>query len=188
MSLASNTTPKWVPIVQQLKVAATLGLKGEWSAVAGEVRRRIYSDDLSYVLRRNLAVPIEIPRAKIPLTIRTLRAEDLTSLFPESSKALGTEEAKDAAWRQYLLQSQIQTCYIAANENDLACYMQWLIGKEENAKIQQVEKGFAALLEGEMLLEGAFTAHYARGQGIMGEAMARIADEGKKYGCRYVYT
>ncbi len=181
-------TPKLIPLVQQLKVAFTLSLNGEWEAVVGEIQRRMYSDDVSYILRRNLASPIEVPRAKIPLSIRRLQPQDLVSLFPASSKTLGTEEAKDAAWRQYLLQSQIETCYVAANENNLACYMQWLIGKEENGKLQQVEKGFVPLEDGEMLLEGAFTAHYARGQGIMGEAMARIADEGKKLGCQYVYT
>lgn len=189
MSMSTeHNTAKWTPIVEQAKVAIGLGLRGEWKAVGGELSRRFYSEDTSYILRRDLAVSVGIPKAKIPISIRTLQPKDLDSLFPASSKALGTEEAKDAAWRQYLMQSGIQTCYVAANDEDLACYMQWLIGKEQNAIIQQVEKGFAPLQEGEMLLEGAFTAHYARGQGIMGEAMARIAEEGRNHSCRYVYT
>lgn len=188
MWMVRNTTVRWFPVVEQMKIALALGMRGEWRAVVGEISRRLYSDETSYVLRRDLEVPIEIPRAKIHISIRNLQSQDLASLFPASSNALGTEEAKDAAWRQYLLHSEIQKCYVATNDSDLACYMQWLIGKDENKKLQQVEKGFAPLQEGEMLLEGAFTAHYARGQGIMGEAMARIADEGRKYGCRYVYT
>ena len=60
-----QNTAKWVPAVEQIKVAITLGLRGEWSAVMGEVRRRIYSEDTSYILRRDLEVPIEIPAAKI---------------------------------------------------------------------------------------------------------------------------
>lgn len=56
---------RWFPVVKQMKVALALGMKGEWSAIVGEISRRLYSDDTCYILRRDLEVPIKIPKTKI---------------------------------------------------------------------------------------------------------------------------
>src|SRR5262249_25617841 len=133
MSLGHHKA-RWFPLMEQVKIALSLLLRGEWNAVMGGVSRRLYSNDTTYILRRDLLVPIETAKAKIHICLRNLQAQDFDSLFPASSKDLGRKEKTAAAWRKYLRQSEIQKCYVAANESGAACYMQWLIGKEENKK------------------------------------------------------
>jgi GNAT superfamily N-acetyltransferase len=69
------------------------------------------------------------------------------------------------------------------------CYMQWLIASRDNARIRgQWADLFPVLAPDEALLEGAYTGHAYRGQGIMAHAMARIAERASDFGARWVLT
>ena len=83
----------------------------------------------------------------------------------------------------------MHTCYVGVDQNDRACYMQWLIGPEENTNLQRIyHGGFPWLEEDEALLEDAFTPEAYRGLGIMSCAMAQIAERGKDINARYIIT
>jgi hypothetical protein len=63
-----------------------------------------------------------------------------------------------------LLREGVQTCYVGVDQNDTACYMQWLIGPKENMNFQRIfHGGFPWLKQDEALLEDAFTpeSHWA---------------------------
>lgn len=67
--------------------------------------------------------------------------------------------------------------------------MQWLIGSEENHKLRKIyQDGMLQLKADEMLLEGAYTRAAFRGQGIMADAMSRIAENGNNAGARWIMT
>lgn len=173
----------------KIGVLIKMALNGQINSILKEIRRRLYSDEISYCLSRDLTVPFEAPRAKIPISIRPLQESDIPVLLNMDAGKMTGEAAKVRAQRLLLFKSNIQQCYVAVTEDNSPCYMQWLMGAEENNKIQELFKGgFPLLAPGEMLLEGAFTLEAFRGQRIMPEAMAKIAEKGIDFEARRIYT
>jgi RimJ/RimL family protein N-acetyltransferase len=67
--------------------------------------------------------------------------------------------------------------------------MQWVIPATENDRLRTVFGNLYPVLQpDEALLEGAFTPEAYRGKGIMGAAMAQIAERAAEYGARWVIT
>ena len=151
--------------------------RGKIKRLIQEVMHRIYSNDASYVLRRDLNVSFRAAPARLPITIRPIGAQDV----PEILRA--------RPGRLLLLQANIPTCYLAVNSEDRICYMQWLIGPDEQDRFKPFFKGeFRLLARNEVLLEFAYTFEAFRGQGIMGPAMAAIAEKGLELGARWAVT
>lgn len=173
----------------KFKIVLSLIKNNEWKLIFNEAFRRFASTELSYCLRRDLNLPFNKTKAKIPIKIREIEEKDLEQLLDSKIIYEDSEEFKENARRKLMLNSGIKQCYIATDENDKALYMQWLISHEENDKIKKVYKGgFAELNKNEMLLEGAYTIKSARGKHIMSEAMATISSIGKSQGARYLLT
>jgi GNAT superfamily N-acetyltransferase len=88
-----------------------------------------------------------------------------------------------------MLASELKTCYVAVTADGHPCFIQWLIGPEENAKVARHFKGvFPWLAADEALLEGGFTLEAYRGRGIMSWAIAEIAARSVEAGARWVVT
>ena len=154
-----------------------------------EILRRFYSSRFFFVLRRDLAIPFQTLPAKGPLTLHEIQEDNRDILFKIDSKIALNEEAKEMIRRRFLLESKIKTCYVAITEDSKICYVQWLIGSEENEKLQTFyPEGFPPLAKDEMLLEGAYTPEPYRSQGIMAHAMSRIAEIGASNGARWIST
>jgi RimJ/RimL family protein N-acetyltransferase len=67
--------------------------------------------------------------------------------------------------------------------------MQWVVAASENQRLKEVAGNLYPVLHpGEALLEGAFTPEAYRGLGIMGAAMALVAERAAEHGARYVIT
>ena len=151
---------------------------------ARAVRRRFYSTGTpSVVLRRDLARPLQSPRAKIPITVRPAEAAD----GPAISRLVSELSGYDRSERERFLRIRIGTCYVAVTEQGEICYMQWLIGPADNGLLER----YTSLPQpkpGEALLENAFTPAAFRGHGIMSAAMAEIAALGSTLGARWVLT
>jgi hypothetical protein len=139
-------------------------------------------------LRRDLTVPFTPPAAKIPLIVRPLSpADDLSSLDPEPG--ISSDEAFWRLTQRRLLRSGLQTCYVAVAPDGKPCYMQWVVGASENDRLKEVAGNLYPLLQpDEALLEGAFTPEAYRGLGIMGAAMALVAQRAADHGARWVIT
>ena len=162
------------------------------SGHAGEALRslrvRARSQSLSYGLRRDLNVPFAAPPAKIDLDVRPLTPHDDLS-FLEPEPGLPSEVASARLGQRRLVEARVPTCWVAIARNGKPAYMQWLIGSQDNQRIRaQWDNLFPVLGPDEALLEGAYTPEAYRGQGIMPYAMARIAEEAKHLGARYVIT
>jgi GNAT superfamily N-acetyltransferase len=157
--------------------------------VLDALKKKIYSRYDSYCLRRDITLPFAAPSAKIPVTIRKIRESDIPILFDATRPGLSDVERKEIYDRQMLWREKVQTCYVGVDQRDTPCYVQWLIGPNENAKLQKIFKGgFPVLRNDEALLEDAYTPEAFRGLGIMSSAMAQIAEQGKQIGARYVIT
>jgi GNAT superfamily N-acetyltransferase len=149
---------------------------------------RVYSDSTSLGLRRDLSRPFIPPDAKIPLTVRPLAAgDDLSSLDPVPG--LPADEAYSRLVQRRLLHSGLQTCYLALTSDGQPCFMQWVVPASENDRLRAIFGNLYPVLGAqEALLEGAYTPQAHRGKGIMGAAMARVAEQAGKVGARWVIT
>ena len=94
----------------------TLIAKGELKEVIGMGAKRLYSNRTDYLLRRDLSAPLaKRPQAKIPIQLRELRETDVAKVI------------KHVPGRLPAFKAGLRTCYVAVNEHDDICYMQWLI-------------------------------------------------------------
>jgi hypothetical protein len=138
---------------------------------------RLYSDTTGLGLRRDLSVAFKAAEAKIPLEARTLDHRDDLSFIDINEPGISSVGAFERLHQINMIKAQIRTCYLALDPDGRPCYMQWLIPSSENNKIQAFYGDiFPRLNEDEALLEGAYTAEYCRGQGVMANAMAQIAE------------
>lgn len=152
------------------------------------LRARLHSQSLSYGLRRDLDVPFPVPPAKIDVDVRPLAPQDdLSFLDPEPG--LPSEVTWARLSQRRLVEARLPTCWVAIAADGKPAYMQWLIASRDNPRIRaQWGNLFPVLGPHEALLEGAYTPESYRGQGIMPHAMARIAEEARRLGARYVIT
>jgi RimJ/RimL family protein N-acetyltransferase len=156
--------------------------------VDGRLRLGLRSRFTRYGLRRDLAVPITTPSAKIPISVRPLEPSDLSVLLPEYSHVLDPHEQVQIAWRRDFYKKAPEGCWVAIDKRSgTPCYMQWLFGSSENPLIRTLG-GFPDLEPDEALLENAFTPVAYRGLGIMSAAMALIAERAASIGARNVLT
>jgi GNAT superfamily N-acetyltransferase len=155
-----------------------------WSAI----RYRVYSDSTSLGLRRDLSRPFDKPTAKIPITVRPLAStDDLSALDPEPD--LPADEALSRLAQRRLVGSGLRVCYVAIATDGKPCYMQWAIPATENERMRAVFGNlYPQLGPDEALLEGAYTPTAYRGKGIMGAAMAQVAERAADFGARWVIT
>lgn len=164
-------------------------MHGELGAVARRVRAALWSDSVSVRLERDLGNPFPAPESTIPLQIRPLRDADLSTLLGLRANGVSSAERVDRERRARLVDARLPTAYVAVTEDGAPCYVQWLVGAEQNDRIQQVWNGeFPILAADEALLEGAFTPEAYRGRRIMPAAMARIAEVATDLGARRVVT
>lgn len=157
--------------------------------IEGRLQLGLARDLVSYGLRRDLAVAIEQPVAKIPISVRPMTAADLEVLLPADTSSLAPQDRIEVAWRMRFAEKfGIAGGYVAIDERTgQPCYMQYLLTPDQNEAIVRL-KNFPPLAVGEALLENAYTPASHRGLGIMSAAMARIAERGVDVGARYVVT
>jgi RimJ/RimL family protein N-acetyltransferase len=174
-------------LLRKAQRALALLRAGEYELLLQRVRVRLRSSVHATGLRRDLSVPVPPPDAKIPLRVRPFRPSDRDDLLAVDETDEG--QADQRRIQRELLDEGFGTCYVAVDEEDRPCYMQLLIGPEDNEHLQRYFRGTMPWLEpGTALLEGAYTNPRYRGMGIMAAAMARIAERGTDLGARTVVT
>ena len=156
--------------------------------VAGRLRLGLYAEQKRYGLGRDLAVPLEPPDAKIPITVRPLEDADLPALFAHEVAEGDIAERLEVAWRHAFIEKGAHGGFVAIDgRNGAPCYVQWLLGSRDNGFIAKLG-GFPALAAHEALLENAYTPPAYRGLGIMAAAMALIAARAADFGAGHVLT
>lgn len=157
--------------------------------IARHLRKGAYHHFWRFGLRRTLAQEIDPPKAKIPLHIRPFRREDEEALFGHRMTASDPADAQEIRYRLEHLRADIPTPYVAVDETtNTPCYLQWLMGSDQNDKIQANLWGFPRLGQDEALLENAYIPPAYRGQRIMPEAMYLIAERARELHARYALT
>jgi hypothetical protein len=175
-------------ILSRVRDIGRLVASGNASKAWWAITYRAHSDSISIGLRRDLTVPFTGPKAKIPITVRPLApGDDLSALDP--APGLSADEAFWRLGQRRLLQSGLQSCYLAIAPEGKPCYMQWVIPASQNERVKAFFGNlYPVLAPDEALLEGAYTPEAYRGKGIMGAAMAEVALRGADHGARWVIT
>ncbi len=161
--------------------------EGHFSVLMKEFKKRIYSHSVSFGLQRDLNNEFLAPSAKIEIKVRPLRKNDVSELLDYTTDP--SANPRIIANQLSMVDANIPTCYVAVTADDKPCYMQWLIGYDDNQKIQKHFNGvFPALKKQEALLEGAYSNPEYRGLRIMPMAMALIAEKATEINARWVNT
>lgn len=175
--------------INKLRALASMIRAGESPEVTRRLRRWLYSDSISYGLRRDLTRPFEAPSARIPLTVRPLKEGEELALLDVHAPNLTGRAIFERTSRLELIAAGIPTCYVAVTADDTPCYMQFQIRSSENARIRSYFGSFFPwLAPDEALAEGALTLEAYQGLGIMSCAVARIAERAPDVGARWVIT
>lgn len=152
-------------------------------------RRRVWFEEQSYGLKRDLDVPHAVPEALIDITVRPIRDADVPLILGTDDEALLPAERWERIRRLRLLEAGAGTCFVAVTSDGVPCYTHWLFGHEDNDFIQRYFGGsFPVLGPDTALLEDAFTPTVFRGQRIMSAATTQIAERARSLGARYVIT
>jgi GNAT superfamily N-acetyltransferase len=187
--MVNNTGLKSMASKAQMAGQMLKGKGGRGRNLMEALRHRWKSDLTSFGLRRDLNMPFAAPEANIHITVRPLEERDVARILDVETPDVTDEGREDRMTRLQMLDAGLATCYVAVTATNEPCYMQWLIGPEQNDLVQSYFKGIFPRLEpGEALLEGAFTPEAYRGKGIMPCAMAEIAQRAEGIGARCVVT
>ena len=162
---------------------------GGGQALLREVKKRYDSEWLHYGLCRDITQPFENPVARIPISVRPLREDDVPKLLGLDTTQLSDRGPYVRMHRLNFIESGFGTCYVGITEEDEPCYMQWLISAKDNDQIQEYFDGtFPVLRPDEALLEYAFTPELFQGKRIMPAAMALITEKAADFGASRVIT
>jgi hypothetical protein len=153
-----------------LRTAVSMMRCGETGVMLHEIRDRLYSNEVSMVLRRDLRDDRFAPEARIPLTLRPIQPSDFPLILKERPRRLS------------VLLVDIPTCYVAVTDTGELAYMQWLIFDTEWEQFRPHFKGrlFAPLKPDECLFEFAYTFEKFRAKGVMGAALVMIGNQALK--------
>lgn len=174
---------------QKATLVANLVRCGNVREVSHIIGNKTWASLKGLGLRRDLAVSFETPAAAIPISIRLMREDDIPHLLGTHNPDLCGAGRLDRLNRQNMIKAGFRTCYVAVTRDDVPCYMQFLIGPDENQLLRTHFRGlYPHLSKDEALLEGAFTPEAFRGQRIMPSAMAQIARKAAELGARWVIT
>lgn len=175
-------------LTRYARFAKTTLESGTFVPTMRSVGKRAYSTSHSYGLKRDLTLPHETPVAKIPISVRAMVETDVEHIL-DTHADVDSAERWERQTRGRLLEEGIGSPYVAVNEDDEPCYVQWLFSADDNDAVQWFFHGiFPELGPDEALLEGAFTPVKHQGKRIMSAGMSMIAEKAADLGACYVVT
>jgi hypothetical protein len=173
--------------MRRLKKLARLLRSGDLSLILRTIGRRLYSDDVSLGLRRDTTLPFRVPRPPLWLTVRPIEPDDVPPLIDVTSPDGKSGGIMDRVRAAYLIESGIQTCYVAVTREGHICYMQFLIDPSQNEKLRKLYSDLMPpLRKDEALLEGAFSLERYRGRGIMLHVIPKLAKRARELDLRWL--
>jgi hypothetical protein len=166
---------------RRLQKLVTLAAKGEFSTITYALRVHLWSDKRCVILRRDLSQTIVHPKAPVTFSIRSYEQGDAAVLFDADSPGGRAQQKTLENW----MERGMKGCYVAALDDGRPIFKQWIFTPSDNAPLRDIFHGAYAVEPGTVLLEGAYTPPRFRRLGVMPAAMARLAEEGRRFGARW---
>jgi Acetyltransferase (GNAT) family len=155
--------------------------------VVALLRRWLYSDATATGLALPSEAPVRHHRPRQPLTVRPIEPHE-QGVFTDTRGADGDGILVRINAR-HLFTTGIRTCYVAVTDEGTPCYMQYLIGPDENDKL---EAAFGELMpplaEDEALLEFAFGLEQYRHLGAMPAVVPELVRIARANGVQRIVT
>jgi GNAT superfamily N-acetyltransferase len=181
-----SDNPSFNGLTRGSEIILELLRKGHFKSALREVGMSLHSERVSYGVTRDATTPWKLPDTPLTLSLRPISIGDVSDLFTTSTQS-SAEMIIERLKRYRLLKAEIQTCYVATDENNRPCHVHWLIHASQNKKLlDYFHGGFPILKNNEMLLEGGFTVEAYRGKKVMAWAMARLAEKAFEQGATTV--
>jgi hypothetical protein len=172
-------------VMHGLNTLALLLRRRDLSRVLQLINRQLYSVDVSVGLSREVSVPFDSARMRLSLTIRPIEPDDIPWFTDVSASNLDQASVAYRDSARFLIDSGIQTCYIAVTPDGQPCYMQYLIDPRQNVKLRELYGDLLPhLSEDEGLLESAFSLEKYRGRGLMLYVIPELAKKARELGLR----
>jgi GNAT superfamily N-acetyltransferase len=150
-----------------VRTAALVASRGECGILLKEVRDRLYSNETSLILRRDLFQRRTVPEPKTAIMLRRLETRDFRPIIKERPRRLP------------VLLADIPTCYVTVTASGELTFMLWVVFSEDWPRFKPHFKGDipGGLRSDECLFEFAYTFEKFRGQGVMAASLNLIAEE-----------
>lgn len=169
-------------------VGLRLLLGGSWRLAWARLRKKFYSDSCFILLRRDVLQDVDVPPARIPLSVRLLEPSDIEELFGMDGSEEDAAETFAKLDRKRFVESGIGTWYVGVSEGH-PCFSECLMAPSERDEVDTWFRGyFPSLGPDEALMEGAYTPPAFRGKGVMPAVMAHVVDKATEAGARWVLT
>ncbi len=175
--------------ISWVKILLSIILKGRFPLIFSEIRKRLHSDIVYYILRRDLTLPLPQPKTNMSLTLRPIQGEDIPKLLSLEAPDLKDSEFLERINLLRILKSDVQSCYVVVTDDGIPCSMAWLILPAENDKIRHFFKGkVLPLAPDEALFEGVFTLEKYRKFGIQHWRRSQFFEKGFQMGAKWAVT
>jgi hypothetical protein len=147
-----------------------------------------WSEETSLGLRCPLEGLPERRPARVPVAMEPTDCATFDGFERELERVGGTE-AVEILVRAWSCRAGVRTLYVASDDGGGPLYCQWLItdGDQTTMHARSPDR-YPALWPGEVLLEGAYTFTWARGQGVMADGMWQLLDRARAHGARTALT
>jgi GNAT superfamily N-acetyltransferase len=150
---------------------------------------RVYWRSTSVGLFFGLAAPVEILPAGVPITIRPLRTTDAALILNVREPGLSPQDRHDINVRLMMLTTGISGCHVGLDSSGVPRYLQWLVGPEENDRLQEAFHGWLPRLSAEeMLVENLYVDPSFRGKKIMQYGVTTLLALARERGAARVIT
>jgi hypothetical protein len=153
----------------KLKIMGTVTWESSPQDLFTRAGKLIYSTNESYILRRDLTVPlVPRPQAKVPISIRPLEARDLPQIEAEHPTGLLLG----------VLRAGLPQCYVALTDAQEVCFLQWLVRPEHRERFRSIRFREMHMFDDDtVMLEFSYTFKRFRGLGIMAPVVAWVAEQ-----------
>jgi len=164
-------------ILNKIKVFFYLLKSGKYKDILTILKRRIYSDEKFYLVRKDISNidNEEKPKSRIDISLRPY--EDADHIHFENL----IEDDR-------LLAANIPTCYVAVTKDDIPCFRAWLMEPKDNDKIQAFfVYNFPILKPDEFIIERVQTVEAYRGLYLIVTVNNLLLQKAKELGYRWLF-
>jgi len=150
--------------------------------------KRLYANNVDYIMRRDLAMPINTPELGASLVLRELRTDDIPKLLDASLSNKNHTTVLDYLRLWHMLKADIKTGYVAVGADDEPRHVCWLIDAKENNKLKKIfSGGFRPLGNDEVLFERFYTIEKYRSEGLQNWSIAKCIERSKEIQAKWAF-
>ena len=157
-------------------------------ALLSHLIKRLYTNNVDYIMRRDLTLPINATELDSSLELRELRMDDIPKLLDSSLLNKNPAMALDYLRLWQMLKADIKTGYVAVGADDQPRHVCWLIDSKENVKLKKMFHGcIRPLGDDEVLFERFYTIEKYRREGLQRWSIAKCIERSRAIQAKWAF-